>query len=739
MTRPITEQNSFARRATLLLVAAIFLLPALAVAATHPLFNLDSTTQSPFPSDRFTKFDHQQITGLRVNLPFPNCTTNPSDCADITLLNQLDGFNPQPRLSIPFDGPIDPSTVNSHTVFLVKIRGVEMREGEHEGDRDREFEHSHHAVEVIGINQIVWDPATLTLFAESNDHLDEDSNYLLVVTTGVHDAAGHPIAPSSDFQRLRGDDDDFRHHADRDLRAYRDLLEDALGEETLEHVGLSRRNIAVASVFTTESVTATLRSIREQIDFSAPPVVNFMLGSGGEKTVFGLGTVTGLSFQPQVAVVGPNPNVPLSLGALQVFPGAIGTLAFGKFTAKHWQNAGVFIPAVPTRRSVPSQGTEEVFFNLFIPSGPRPSNGWPVAIFGHGFTDSKQGAPLAVASTLAHNGIATIAINVVGHGFGPNGTLTVNQGVTTVVLPAGGRGIDQDGNGSITSSEGSSTFVLSPQGLIGSRDALQQTAADLMQLVRAIQGGIDATGDGLQDLDPNRIYYFGQSFGGIYGGIFLGAEPDVRAGVLNVPGGSIIDIVREGGFRPLLVQSLSLRVPALLNAAPPAFFNDNYPLRDLLTVINAVPGALAIQTVEDDSRWLGQAGDPVAWAPFIRKSPLRGERAKSIIVQFARGDQTVPNPTATALIRSGDFEDRATFFRNDLAFAAGVGFGKNPHTFMTNIGGTPQVAAAAIGAQSQIAIFFATDGALTIDPDGPGALFEVPITGPLPEDLGFIP
>jgi hypothetical protein len=91
------------------------------------------------------------------------------------------------------------------------------------------------------------------------------------------------------------------------------------------------------------------------------------------------------------------------------------------------------------------------------------------------------------------------------------------------------------------------------------------------------------------------------------------------------------------------------------------------------------------------------------------------------------------------LIRSGDLTDRTTFFRNDLAFALGVGFGKNPHTFLTNIGGTPAVALAAIEAQSQIGVFFATDGALTIDPDGPGPLFEVPIAGPLPEDLGFLP
>ena len=641
----------------------------------------------------------------------------------------MDGFNPQPRLSIPFDGAIDPSTANSSTVFLVKLPGTGLRETEFE----------HFKPQVIGINQIVWDPATLTLFAESNDHLDEDSNYLLLVTTGVHDASGDPIAASANFRQFGRGDDNSGESRNRVQKAYREALQHALDDDVLERLGLSRRNIAAASLFTTESETATLRSIREQIKSAPAPAVNFTLGTGGEKTVFALSSVTGLSFQPQVTVVGPNPNVPLPLGALQVFPGAIGTIAFGKFSAQHWQTAGVFIPAVPTRTSVPSQGPEQLFFNLFIPSGPRPSNGWPVAIFGHGFTDSKQGAPLAVASTLAHNGIATIAINVVGHGFGPNGTLTVNQGATSVVFPSGGRGIDQNGDGKIDSSEGSSTFVLSPQATIGSRDALQQTVADLMQTVRAIQGGIDVNSDGLQDLDPNRIYYAGQSFGGIYGTIFMGIEPNVRAGVANVPGGPIIDIVRlSPSFQLLLTQALSVRTPSLLNAGPPLFFNDNSPLRNLPTVINAVPGAIAIQTVEDTSRWLGQAGDPVAWAPFIRKSPLPGDTAKRVIVQFARGDETVPNPTATALIRSGELTDRTSFFRNDLAFALGVGFGKNPHTFLTNIGGTPAVALVAIEAQSQIGVFFATDGALTIDPDGPGTLFEVPIAGPLPEDRGFI-
>jgi hypothetical protein len=725
MPTTLTEKYSFVRRTAILLAVLVFI-PALASATTHPLFNLQSSAQSPFPSDRFTVFDNQQLTGLRVNLALPNCATNPADCADITLLNQLDGFNLQPRLSIPFDGAIDPSTANSNTIFLVRIPAGFT------GDGDQPV-----MPNIIGINQVVWDPASLTLFVESDQHLTQRSSYLLVVTTGVHDAAGNPIVAPKSFLNLDADDS-----SDARLRAYRQSLHALIDNGTLHRIapGLDKKDIAAASLFTTESATATLESIREQIKAAAPPTVNFNLGIHGEKTVFPVSSIIGILWGQQTLTSGPLNTVPVPTPALQVFPGSVGTLAFGSFNGQHWQNGNVFIPQVPTTQSVPPQGTETIFFNLFIPSGPRPTNGWPVAIFGHGFTDSKQGAPFAVASTLAHNGIATIAINVVGHGFGPNSTLTVIQGTGATVLPEGGRGFDQDGNGQITSAEGSSTFVLSPQGTIGSRDALQQTTADLMQLVRAIQGGIDADGDGLPDLDANRIYYAGQSFGGIYGTIFLGIEPDVKAGVPNVPGGPIIDIVRlSPSFQLLLTQALAVRTPSLLNAGPPIFFNDNMPLRNLPPVTNNVPGAIAIQTVEDTSRWLGQQGDPVAWAPFIHSSPLPGDLAKPVIIQFARGDETVPNPTATALIRSGDLKDRATFFRNDLAFALGVGFGKNPHTWLTNIGGTPPVAAVAVGGQTQIAVFFTTNGALTIDPDGPGPLFEVPIAGALPEDLGFIP
>jgi hypothetical protein len=73
----------------------------------------------PFPSNLFTVSDATQITGLHVKLPQPKCATNPSDCADVAVLKTLDGFNIQPRISIPFSAPIDLSTVSSDTVLLV--------------------------------------------------------------------------------------------------------------------------------------------------------------------------------------------------------------------------------------------------------------------------------------------------------------------------------------------------------------------------------------------------------------------------------------------------------------------------------------------------------------------------------------------------------------------------------------------------------------------------------------------
>src|SRR5439155_7157243 len=112
-------------------------------------------------------------------------------------------------------------------------------------------------------------------------------------------------------------------------------------------------------------------------------------------------------------------------------------------------------------------------------------------------------------------------------------------------IPAGGRGIDQNGDGTIDSTEG--VNAAPPRTIISNRDGLRQTVVDLMQLVRVIRTG------GIPGLSRPRIYNARQPFGGIYGTILLAVEPRLRAGVPNVPGGSNIEIARlSPSFRALV-------------------------------------------------------------------------------------------------------------------------------------------------------------------------------------------
>jgi hypothetical protein len=622
------------------------------------------------------------------------------------VIDSLDGFNIQPRITIPFSGPIDLSTVTSSNIFLVGP-------GDH----------------VVGINQPVWEPLTNTLYVESNDQLDQDSTYLLVVTRGVHDASGHPIDATSFRHDLN-----FGQTKDPAVKAYRKELLDSLPSAFAG--GAKPDDIADASLFTTQSITAISEKIRDQIRSAPAPTPDFNLAPDGSRTVFTNSPALSINWNRQTTVAGPLSTTAVPVLATQVFPGSIARIAYGSFAAPDYENASRFIPPVGTRTGVPAvQSVNRLVFTLFIPSGTEPPGGWPVAIFGHGFTDSMNGAPWAVASSFAHAGIATIAINVVGHGFGAASTYTVTPpGRAPVTFPAGGRGIDQDGNGTIDSTEGVNAANGS---IVSNRDGLRQTVFDLVTLTHMLQSGVDVDGDGSPDLSTSRIYYSGQSFGGIYGVEFLGLESTIRAGVTNVAGGPIVEIARlSPSFRPLVGIALISRSPSLYNAVPNATltsFNENMPLRNQPLLTDTVAGAEPIQDYLDNSEWVQQAGNPEGWAPHI-SAPL--------IFQFARGDKTVPNPTATRIVRAGNFANRTTLFRNDLIYRDSADYravpgSDNPHTFLTNISALPE-APFAIEAQAQIATFFTSDGAVTIDPDGAGPYFETPASF-LPEDLGFIP
>src|SRR5262249_13525061 len=148
-------------------------------------------------------------------------------------------------------------------------------------------------------------------------------------------------------------------------------------------------------------------------------------------------------------------------------------------------------------------------------------------------------------------------------------------------------------------------------------DGVTQISADNVSLVRLIQGGIDADGDGQVDLDPSRIYFLGQSFGAASNVPFVAYTQAVRASFFIVPFGTPIEERRMTAFRPVLGSLLAARIPSLLNSANglrliggvpvnAPFFNENIPFRDVPPLVNDVAGAMAIQRLLDRIEWRGR-------------------------------------------------------------------------------------------------------------------------------------
>ena len=138
--------------AALCLSAALLGLPAAAQAAP-----------SLFPSDALTVKDGRQLTGMRLALPLPDCSARPSDCDDTRLLNELDGFDLDPRIEIGFGQPIDLSRVTAETVYLQPFAG---------GAR-------------IPLDRLVWSPARNTLYGHPRTQLAERTTYRIVVTDAI--------------------------------------------------------------------------------------------------------------------------------------------------------------------------------------------------------------------------------------------------------------------------------------------------------------------------------------------------------------------------------------------------------------------------------------------------------------------------------------------------------------------------------------------------------------------------
>lgn len=725
--------------------------------AVHPRFDVSQRATSPFPTNLLATTDDTQNTRLRVNLPMPDCVADSRRCADVTALNELDGFSLQPRVSIPFDGDIDPASVNGSNVFLVKLDGSSCRD-DHGRDDDDDDDDGHDRgkprATKIGGDQVVWDVRSRTLHVETAI-LEQHTRYALIVSRGVLDTRGQRIGRSAEFKR-------YRHHVPGD---YRDDLREAL--RAARRAGVRKAEVAVASVFTTQSVTYRMEKIRAQLDSAPPATVSFNIGPNGERTVFALSDITKLTWTQHTRT---NPDVFADVDTtaetflLKRVPGAVAAIAYGKFSSPDYLlHPGETMPAIGTRTGTPVvRGHRDVYVNVIVPAGPRPATGWPVAIFGTGAQGTKETWLHRVGATLAASGIATVCIPFYGNGTGPKARLTIDHAPggtpTTISFLSGGRAVDQNANGIFEPNEGIEAATTAFA--IGLRDSYQQSTVDRMVLARAISG-MDIDGDGVGgDLDASRIGFFGPSTGGQQGFILAAIDPRITASVFNEAAGPLIVTNWWGASRGRFGAELSsrgrLNPPGVtridgVTIPSPAFF-DHVPLRaaggayrallsDSTTVtvqspvVNDRDGAMYAQELREWKKWAGMAGDPAGYAKHLREDTLAGTPARPFLYQVAIGDQTITNPTQLTVLRAGDFADRTSSYRHDLELADNPLIATDPHQTLIRVD-SAQDGPTAVALQQQIALFLATGATSNPRP----AYLEAPIVNVgLLETLNYTP
>lgn len=186
----------------------------------------------------------------------------------------------------------------------------------------------------------------------------------------------------------------------------------------------------------------------------------------------------------------------------------------------------------------------------FVPAGNQiPANGYPTVIFGHGLTRSKNDL-FAIGPQLAAKGYAAVAIDFVASG-------------SRAIKISDDASLGCNGTPNPSAAPQCYSPILSTN-LGQTRDNIRQTVLDLERLSNAIAacGATNcksANSTGNLQVDPAKIEYIGQSLGGIIGTIFTAVSPRVKASVLNVAAGGLLDVLEHTdslGIRCQLVNGL---------------------------------------------------------------------------------------------------------------------------------------------------------------------------------------
>jgi hypothetical protein len=331
-----------------------------------------------FPDNAFTVADRSQVTGRRINfrqgidypkvggVVQPSCTSaDYSICDAFAELNKLDGFDLQPRVLVPFTGPIDLGSVSASNFFISTDTG--------------DF--------VSGLRQLTFDPATNTLAGISDGFLSEGTFYRIRVTNGILDNRGRHVRACSGACVVRF------------------TTRTATGElvRIRQSMDLPLSNGANAYVLAGFPGASTSTASRK-ITFTQNAVNDVFLAASVEPSL--VDPLNGIVRTDQVKVDPTAPEAFQSSAVPNLIPpGTAGYYAFGSFLSPRYQFASASgqqdnpygvgdgftdgeIPPVATTRTPAPFGADRIGVTVVTPDPVHFPPPWPAAIYGPGFTRS---------------------------------------------------------------------------------------------------------------------------------------------------------------------------------------------------------------------------------------------------------------------------------------------------------------------------------------------------------------
>lgn len=486
---------------------------------------------APFPDDLYLDEGRVALGSYpsEEDAPFPGYTE-----ALLEGFGDLDGFGGVTPVFVPIDGDLDPSSLPEDAAASM---GEDASCYLLDADPGSPTAFTRVPAEVLWLA----DEQMIAIRPADGSPLHGGSRYAAIVTTSVLDTDGRALGPADALIEVLAED------APTDA-----LLLEAREQymPVVESADIETAQVAAIAVFTVQSVEDDLVRVREQLLENAPPAVTILeVISSGEALDARLG-------EP----VGGQRGLGIEGG---VSHANIGWLIHGTIEVPSYLNEtpGVHGVFSRTETGMEIRRMEPASFSLVLPvdAAETPPR---LVLFQHGIT-AERSDMVGIADSLAEAGYATLAIDAPYHGLRttmrnpdtrnrftgeetPDGFGDI--GGAAVIVDFAGL---QDNRGEL--------FEFHP---LYFRDALRQSAADLLAVVRAVRStqfeGI-AGDETLAEFrfSPTPLAFIGNSLGGIIGSMFVAVEPEIGSAVLAVTGGNLTLLVQQSpSFNPAYIPQL---------------------------------------------------------------------------------------------------------------------------------------------------------------------------------------